>query len=172
MSKWSQFSEDQKDQLLESLEGLYEDPEVGVQVKEAVEKKFGFTDPGLALRRHSQKQYDDLQEKDNSLESSIREKEIKSRTQSEHDAARDKYKLSDDDMKEVSKLMIESGIASYDKAADYFRLQKQAAIPTTDKVREHSQMRLPGDEGLFKNPVGWARDEAYKVIGELERNRV
>ena len=36
--KWGQFSEEQKDALLESLEGLYNDPEMGPGIQEAVEK--------------------------------------------------------------------------------------------------------------------------------------
>ena len=170
--KWSAFSEEQKDALLDSLEnGLYNHPEVGHTVKEAVEKAFGFTDPELAASRRHQKETAELREKIDSLESRNMEKEIRSRVDKERDEAKAKFKLSDDDMKEVSKLMVESGIGNYEKAADYYRLQKQAAKPTTDHIVDHSAMTLPGDIQLYKNPIKWARDEAYKAIGEIERNR-
>lgn len=170
--KWSAFSEDEKDKLLDSLEnGLYNHPEVGHQVKEAVEKAFGFTDPELAASRRHSKETQELRAQIESLESKQMEKEIRSRVDKERDAAQSKFKLSDDDMKEVSKLMVESGIGNYEKAADYYRLQKQAAKPTSDNIVDHSSMTLPGDVGLYKNPIKWARDEAYKTISEIERNR-
>jgi hypothetical protein len=170
--KWSQFSEDEKDKLLDSLEsGLYNHPVVGPQVKEAVEQAFGFTDPELAASRRHKKEIDELREQLQASESKTLEKEIRSRVDSEKKQAQDKYKLGDDDMKEVSKLMVESGIGNYDKAADYYRLSKQAAKPTSDHIVDHSAMTLPGDVGLYKNPVKWAREEAYKTINEIERNR-
>lgn len=172
MGKWAAFSEEEKDKLLDSLEsGLYNHPEVGHQVKEAVEKAFGFTDPELAASRRHSKETQELRDQIQSLESKQMEKEIRGRVDSERAQAQTKFKLSDDDMKEVSKLMIESGIGSYEKAADYYRLQKQAAKPTTDNIVEHSSLTLPGDVELFKNPGQWARKQAYQAINEIERNR-
>lgn len=167
-AKWAQFSEEQKDALLDSLEGLYNEDE---RIQEAVEKKFGYTDPSLATKRALRKENDELKTRLDDFEAKQREKEIKATIQSEKDRAQEKYKLSDDDMKEVSKLMIESGIGSYDKAADYFRLSRQAAKPTSANVQEHSSIMLPGDVELFKDRNGWARKEAYKALAEIERNR-
>lgn len=169
--KFAAFSEEQKDQLLESLEGLYNDPELGISVQELVEKKFGVTDPSLAATRRHQKETQELREQLASLESKTLEKEIKSRVNSEKDAAQKQYRLSDEDMKEVSKSMLENGISNYDKAAHYYQLSRQAAIPTTDKIVEHTAMTLPGDIELFKNPTGWTRKQAYQTIAEIERNR-
>src|SRR5882672_461692 len=154
--KWSQFSEEQKDALLESLEGLYNDPEQGQVVQEAVEKKFGITDPGLAASRRHKKETDELRTQLQTLESKQMEKDIRSRIDGEKAKAQADHKLSDDDMKEVAKLMVESGIGSYDKAADYYKLQKQAAIPSTNHYQEHSSLTLPGDVELFKDRNGWA----------------
>lgn len=170
--KWTQFSEDQKDALLESLEGFYNDAEVGPQVQELIEKKFGVTDPALAQSRRHREEVNQLREQVQSLESKQQEKEIRARVDSDKNQARDKHKLSDDEMKEVSKLMIENGIGSYDVAANYYKLQKQAAKPTSDSIVEHSAMMLPADVELFKDRNGWARREAYKAINEIERNRV
>lgn len=171
MGKFSQFSEEQKEQLLESLETLYESPKVGIKVKEAIEEHFGVTDPQLASERRHREETQALRTQLETLESKQMEKEIRSRIDKEKDAAQGKYKLTDDDMKEVSKLMVESGIGNYDKAADYYRLSRQAAKPSTDSITDHSAMTLPGDVELYKNPVQWARKEAYKTINEIERNR-
>jgi hypothetical protein len=169
--KWSAYSEEQKDQLLETLESFYNDAEVGPQVQELIEKKFNVTDPQLAAsRRHSQ-EVNQLREQLQTLEARNQEKEIRSRIDTAKNAAQAKYKLNDDEMKEVSKLMVEGGIGDYDKAADYYTLSKQAAKPTTDQLVEHSAMSLPGDADLFKDRNGWARREAYKAINEIERNR-
>jgi hypothetical protein len=171
-SNWSRFSEEDKDKLLDSLEnGLYNHPEVGHTVKEAVEKAFGFTDPELAASRRHSAEVQTLREQISNLENTTREKEIRSSVQKDKDAAQSKYKLSDDDMKAVSTMMIESGIASYDKAADYYRLQRQSAKPSSDAIVEHSSLTLPGDQDLFKDPIAWGRKQAYQVINEIERNR-
>lgn len=169
--KWTAYSEEQKDQLLDTLEGFYNDPEVGHQVQELIEKKFNVTDPALAQSRRHRAEVEELRAQVVSLENKTTEKEIRSRIDKERSEAQTRYKLSDDEMKEVAKTMVESGIGSYDKAADYYRLSKQAAAPTTDKIREHSSLTLPGDVELFKDRVGWARKEAYKAINEIERNR-
>ena len=169
--KWGQFSEEQKDALLESLEGLYNDSELGPGIQEAVEKKFGITDPGLAASRRHRKETDELRAQLQTLESKQMEKEIRSRVDGEKAQAQAKYKLTDDDMKEVSKTMLENGIGSYDIAADYFTKSRQLAKPTTDHYHEHSALSLPGDVELFKDRNAWARKEAYKAIGEIERNR-
>jgi len=169
--KWSQFSEEQKDALLESLEGMYNDPEVGEVVQTAVEKKFGITDPGLAAARRHRKETDELRTQIQTLEAKQMEKEIRSRIDGEKAQAQAKYKLSEEDMKEVSKTMIENGIGSYDIAADYFTKSRQLAKPTTDHYQDHSALTLPGDIDLFKDRNAWARKEAYKAINEIERNR-
>lgn len=170
--KWSEYTEEEKDKLLDSLEnGLYNHPEVGHTVKEAVEKAFGFTDPQLAASRRHSAEVQTLRDQISNLENSTREKEIRSTVQKDKDAAQSKYKLSDDDMKAVSTMMIESGIASYDKAADYYRLQRQSAKPSSDAIVEHSSLTLPGDKDLFKDPIAWGRKQAYQVINEIERNR-
>jgi hypothetical protein len=171
MGKFSQFTEEQKDQLLESLEGFYQDPDVGPQVQELIEKKFGVTDPALAAHRRQRAETEALREQIQSLESKQMEKEIRSRVDKEKTDAQKRYNLSEDEMKEVSKMMIESGIGSYEKAADYYRLQKQAAKPTSDAVREHSSLTLPNDMELFKDRNGWARKEAYRALNEIEQNR-
>ena len=169
--KWGQFSEEQKDQLLETLEGFYNDAEVGPQVQELIEKKFGVTDPQLAASRRNSKEVEALREHIASLEAKQTQKEIVSRIEGAKKAAQEKYKLSDDEMKEVSKIMVEGGIGDYDKGADYYRMQKQLATPTSDSIIEHSAITLPGDVELFKNPRQWANKEAYKALADIERNR-
>ncbi len=171
MAEWSRFSEEQKDALLSSLEGLYNDADLGPGIQEAVEKKFGITDPGLAASRRHRAETEQLRTQIQSLENKQMEKDIRSRIDGEKSQAQAKYKLSDDDMKEVSKTMIENGIGSYDIAADYFTKSRQLAKPTTDHYQEHSSLTLPGDVDLFKDRNAWARKEAYKAINEIERNR-
>lgn len=171
MSDWTRFSEEQKDQLLGTLEGLYNDPEYGQTVQEVIEKKFGVTDPQLAASRRNSKEVETLREQLQTLEAKNTEKEIKSRIDGAKRAAQEKYKLNDDEMKEVSKIMVEGGIGDYDKGADYYRMQKQLATPTSDTIVEHSAMTLPGDVELFKDPKGWSRREAYKALNDIERNR-
>ena len=99
------------------------------------------------------------------------EKDIRSRIDTEKSQALAEYKLSDEDMKEVSKTMIENGIGSYDIAADYYKKSRELAKPTTDHYQEHSSLALPGDMELFKDRNAWARKEAHKAINEIERNR-
>lgn len=170
--KWAGFSEDQKDQLLDSLEtGLYNHPEVGPVVKEAVEKAFGYTDPELALTRRHRAEIDEVKQKYESLETSIREKEIRARVDGDKNAAQRKHELSDDEMKEVSALMIEAGMGSYDRAAHYYKLSKQSATPSSERAQEHSTLMLPGNPELFKNPVQWARKEAHAHINETNRQK-
>lgn len=172
MGRFSHFSDEQKDQLLESLETFYDSPKVGTKVKELIEEHFGVTDPSLAMTRQHSAETQKLQERIDTLEAATREKEIRSRVDSEKTAAQEKFNLTDDEMKEVSKMMVESGIGNYEKAADYYRLSKQAAVPRSEQYHERTSLSLPGDIELFKDRNKWARQEAYKALGEIERNRV
>src|SRR5262245_43576502 len=172
MGKWSQFSDEQKDSLLDSLEGLYDSPKVGHQVKELVEQHFGVTDPTLAMERRHNETTTALQARIDTLENEGRVKEISRRVDEEKKAAKEKYNLTDEDMQAVSKLMVEQGIGNYGSAADYYRLQKQAATPTPDLAGGHSALTLPDSPELFKDRNGWARKEAYKFINERGQHRV
>jgi regulator of replication initiation timing len=166
--KWRNFTEEQKDSLLDSLEGLYNENET---VQEAVEKKWGYTDPGLAAKRVLRAENNELRQRLDDFEAKQREKEIRGRVNDDMRSAKEKYNLTDEDMKEVSKLMMEGGITSYDKASDYYRLSKQAAIPSTANFVDRTALTLPNEPELFKDRNGWAKREAYKALAEIERNR-
>lgn len=65
----------------------------------------------------------------------------------------------------VEKLMTEMGIANYDAAAEILESRAALAEPSPDNV---TPMDLPDNKDLWKDPVGWARKQAFEAISEVK----
>lgn len=78
-----------------------------------------------------------------------------------------RYKLSDEQVTEVEKLMTDKKIGDYGTAVEHMRLSKQSATPTPT-VFESRTMTPPDKAGeFFKNPISTARKAAIEALNEL-----
>lgn len=77
-----------------------------------------------------------------------------------------KFNLDDKGVEAVEKLMVERGIASHETAAEFFALNSRPASPMPTTARS-TKIEVPMAEAMAKDPSGWARDEAAKVLNEL-----
>ena len=103
------------------------------------------------------------------LEAKLRQKEVKDELSKRRNALKEAGKVqTDEDIKEVEKLMTEKGIANHETAADYWRHMKQSAVPTPGYPQPvMSRMDI---KGYMKNPVGAARENAALALAELRKN--
>ena len=67
------------------------------------------------------------------------------------------------DIPEVEKLMADKGIGKFETAAEHFAMGKKIQPPRPTPT----PFQTPNFKEFFKDPVGTARKEAYKVISEL-----
>lgn len=76
--------------------------------------------------------------------------------------------LTDKDVAEVEKLMVEKGIASHETAADYYKMQQQSARPTPSFTGHGShQMPKVDTKDFGGNIAQWSRNEAAKTIHDI-----
>lgn len=104
------------------------------------------------------------------LERENAEREIRDTIRSRRRAIMDKNHLSEDDVKEVEKLMIEKGISNHETAAEFFVSQKRSATPTPTAFSQPN-MPKPDLKGMGLNINQWARGEATNAISDLIKGR-
>ena len=105
-----------------------------------------------------------------SLEEKLRQKEAREELQKRRDALIRKGLIdSEDEVKEVEKLMVEKGIANHETAAEYHSWMKQAAAPTPSQFPQPVMSKF-NTKDFMKNPTGAARDAAHAALMEFRKN--
>ena len=82
-----------------------------------------------------------------------------------------KHNLSENDVTEVEKMMLEKQIASHDTAAEFYLSQQKSAAPTPSMFSTNSMPKIDLKAQGVQNMGQWARNEAGRVIDEL-RGRI
>ena len=78
--------------------------------------------------------------------------------------------VSEAEVPEVEKLMLEKGISSHETAAQFFASQKKSAVPTPGQFGQ-PLMPKPDMKAMGGNINQWARSEASTAMAELIKNR-
>lgn len=81
----------------------------------------------------------------------------------ETERVRERHGYSQDEWKKVEALAVERKIGDPDAAADLYRFANQTAAPRFTPT----PITQPNMKGLWKDPAGWARNEAYAVLNEF-----
>lgn len=114
-------------------------------------------------------------EKIAALEAKMQEKEVAERLERDRRAAIKKHGLSEEDIPEVEKTMVDHQIASYDAAARLRKAEKAPSVPTTGAIRPPHRFDMPegntwgkgvGDSAAL-NRI--AMDEAHKALHEFRQ---
>ena len=104
------------------------------------------------------------------LEAKLRQKEVKDELSKRRNALKETGKVqTDEEIKEVEKLMTEKGIANHETAAEYWKWMKETAAPTSSGFPQPVMSRMD-IQGYMKNPVGAARENAAAALAELRKN--
>ena len=76
--------------------------------------------------------------------------------------------VSEDEIPEIEKLMLEKKIADHETAAEHFRWMKQAAVPTPTGYNPSAIRQF--DLGKYwKDPRGAAQQEAVRAFADLRK---
>ena len=76
---------------------------------------------------------------------------------------------SEDEIKDVEKVMVEKGIANHETAAEYHQWMKQMSQPTPSQFPQPVMSKF-NTKDFMKNPVGAARDAAHAALQEFRKN--
>ena len=75
--------------------------------------------------------------------------------------------LNDEEIGKVEKFMTEKQIFNHEIAYDVYQRNSKIAEPTTS----FTAVEMPKTEGLLKDPINWARQEAFKAVNEINAAR-
>jgi hypothetical protein len=104
--------------------------------------------PELDAREPFEKKISEQNQKLEEMERRALERDINDRIKDNRSKIRAKYKVSDDQVTEIEKLMVEKKIPDYETAAEFFTMSRRVAEPTPNSI----------SNPMFEMPKGdWAK---------------
>ena len=92
----------------------------------------------------------------------------KAQKEFEQERSRAREIVGEEALPAVEKLMQDKMIGDWETAARHYRMTQETASPGR---RGPTPVTRPAYEGLLKDRRNWARQEAYKAVEEIERQR-
>jgi len=103
------------------------------------------------------------------LEAKLRERDAIEELQKRRESLMKKGLISsEDEVKDVEKIMLERGITNHETAAEFHQWMKQAAVPTSSGYNPSAVKQFDLNK-YWKNPVNAARDEAANALRDLRK---
>ena len=125
--------------------------------------------PELEMEDYTQKAVSKSEERVQALEAKLREKEAIEELQKRRESLMKKGLIaSEDEVKDVEKIMLERGITNHETAAEFHQWMKQAAVPTSSGYNPSAVKQFDLNK-YWKNPVNAARDEAANALRDLRK---
>ncbi len=126
--------------------------------------------PEIEIEERTNQVLSEANKRVESLEARLRQKEAKEALEKRRsDLVKKQLVQSEDEIKEVEKLMVEKGIANHETAAEYHQWMKQMSAPTPSQFPQPVMSRF-NTADFMKNPTGAARDAAHAALAEFRKN--
>lgn len=152
-------------------EDLYNDPQVGDEVKRAIKKKHPqLKIDGFDTQQYVEQKFAERDQKAAEQRKKRREDEENRTYQEKRQATQKKYGFTDEAMKKLEDAMIERNVADYEVAATWFAAQQpKTSTPFEDNHWNHEKRE--GFKEIAKNPEGWAHSELLKTMHDIEQRQ-
>ena len=125
--------------------------------------------PELDMEDYTHNAVNKSEQRVQALEAKLRERDAVEELQKRRQSLMKKGLIvSEDEVKDVEKIMLERGITSHETAAEYHQWMKQAAIPTSSGYNPSPVKQFDLNK-YWKNPVNAARDEAANALRDLRK---
>ena len=164
------LSPDARDELAALAQQLAENPSTRKDFLRMTKKvKPDLPIPELEIEDRTTQVLTAAEQRVQALENKLREKEAVEELTKRRERLKQKGLAgSDDEVKEVEKIMLERGITNHETAAEYHQWMKQSATPTPSGY--NPQIIKKFDLGKYwKNPINAARNEAVSALNDLRR---
>jgi hypothetical protein len=164
------LSSDARDELAALAQQLAENPSTRKDFLRMTKKvKPDLPIPELEIEDRTTQVLTAAEQRVQALENKLREKEAVEELTKRRERLKQKGLAgSDDEVKEVEKIMLERGITNHETAAEYHQWMKQSATPTPSGY--NPQVIQKFDLGKYwKNPINAARNEAVSALNDLRR---
>jgi hypothetical protein len=107
------------------------------------------------------------------LENKIMERDARDNVINRREAIKKSKGLSDEDVAEVEKIMVEKGISNHDTAAEFMVAQRQSAKPTPFQAGYGSHQAPQVDTKPYGGNIAqWSRNEAANTIADIRAGRI
>jgi hypothetical protein len=125
--------------------------------------------PELDMEDYTHNAVNKSEQRVQALEAKLRERDAVEELQKRRQSLMKKGLIaSEDEVKDVEKIMLERGITSHETAAEYHQWMKQAATPTSSGYNPSPVKQFDLNK-YWKNPVNAARDEAANALRDLRK---
>jgi len=163
------ISLEQRDELALLMKELAENPATRKEALRLTKKvRPNLPIPELELEDYTEKKVNAAEDRVNALEAKLKEKEALTELEKRRSKLV-KRGLSDEEIEEVEKVMLEKKIHDHETAADYFDWMKQAATPTPMGYNPSAMSKFDLSK-YWKNPTQGARNEAAQALMDLRKN--
>lgn len=159
-----------RDELAALAQQLAENPSTRKEFLRMTKKvKPDLPIPELEIEESTRNAVSKAEQRVQQLESKLREKDALAELEKRRQALIKKGLIaSEDEVKDVEKIMLERGITNHETAAEFHQWMKQAAVPTSSGYNPQVINKFDLNK-YWKNPVGAARDEAVRALGDLRK---
>lgn len=160
-----------KDKALDWLESLPNHPEVGTEIKRLLKKvNPAIQYPEIEIEDRVTAKTAEIESKFEKWQADQKDKENKEYWGKKRDKAIQDGLLKQEEVEDFHKWMIEERLGNYERAAKMWHDEKHAAAEPTN-YQDITGLSLPSNEGLFQNPIKWARDEGLAEINRIRRGK-
>jgi len=173
MSEFDNLNEDQAKGMLKWIdENVLKNPEHGLEIKRRIKKiepRINFPDVDLEDRYDTKAK--EQEEKIDKFLKEQQDKENKKFWEGERARAQDSGLVTPEEREEFEKWMVSEHLGNYQRAAKMWHDERHTAAEPTN-YQDVTGIKIPNSPGLFENPVSFARNEALKVINEINREKL
>jgi len=125
--------------------------------------------PELDMEDYTHNAVNKSEQRVQALEAKLRERDAVEELQKRRQSLMKKGLIaSEDEVKDVEKIMLERGITNHETAAEFHQWMKQAAVPTSSGYNPSPVKQFDLNK-YWKNPVNAARDEAANALRDLRK---
>ena len=125
--------------------------------------------PELDMEDYTHNAVNKSEQRVQALEAKLRERDAIEELQKRRQSLMKKGLIaSEDEVKDVEKIMLERGITNHETAAEFHQWMKQAAVPTSSGYNPSPVKQFDLNK-YWKNPVNAARDEAASALRDLRK---
>ena len=164
------LSLEQRDELAGLMQQLADTPETRKDILRLTRKiRPGLNVPELDIEDNTNSAISQMRAENEALKAKFSQREAVENLENIRRNVVKKGLVSEDEMPQVEKLMLEKRIADHETAAEHYNWMKQAAKPTPTGYNPSAIRQF--DLGKYwKNPTQGARNEAAQALSELRKN--
>ena len=158
-----------RDELAGLMQQLADTPETRKDILRLAKKvRPGLTVPELDIEENTNSALQQMRAENEALKAKFAQKEAQENLEKIRHNIVKKGLVSENEIPEVEKVMLEKRIADHESAAEHYNYMKQAAKPTPSGYNP-SAIRGFNLNAYWKNPQGAARQEAANALADLRK---